>query len=330
MISLIKGGAFDKLMERKTCMGWYIWETCDKKNNITLQNMPGLIKYQILSLVTEEQKLALRVYEFNKYLKFITKANPTEAKYYRLDNRAIEFLNEINCENMIEVFEDVFVINEKIWDKKYQLYMNVFRNWIAADKDNILKSLNEKIFLEDWNKYAKGNYSSWEMEALCFYYHEHELKNINKFKYNINEFNLLPTEPEIERSFQKGDKTINLFKLSKICGTCIAKDKNKSTVSLLTTSGVVTVKFRKEYFAIFDKQISEKQSDGTKKVIERSWFNRGSKILIQGIRSGENFIPKKYNSTPGHQLYKIDDIDKDGNLILRSERHKGVEEEDGI
>ena len=330
MISLIKGGAFDKLMERKTCMGWYIWETCDKKNNITLQNMPGLIKYQILSLATEEQKLALRVYEFNKYLKFITKANPTEAKYYRLDNRAIEFLNEINCENMIEVFEGIFIINEKIWDKKYQSYMNIFRHWIAADKDNILKSLNEKIFLEDWNKYAKGNYSSWEMEALCFYYHEHELKNINKFKYNINEFNLLPTEPEIERSFQKGDKTINLFKLSKICGTCIAKDKNKSTVSLLTTSGVVTVKFRKEYFAIFDKQISEKQSDGTKKVIERSWFNRGSKILIQGIRSGENFIPKKYNSTPGHQLYKIDDIDKDGNLILRSERYKGVEEEDGI
>ena len=59
-----------------------------------------------------------------------------------------------------------------------------------------------------------------------------------------------------------------MFKLFKICGTCIAKNKDKGTVSLLTTDGVVSVKFRKEYFSLFDKQISEKQEDGTKKVRE--------------------------------------------------------------
>ncbi|MBR6515731.1 MAG: DNA polymerase III subunit alpha, partial [Bacilli bacterium] len=36
MISLIKGGAFDEMMDRKLCMAWYIWETCDKKKRITL------------------------------------------------------------------------------------------------------------------------------------------------------------------------------------------------------------------------------------------------------------------------------------------------------
>ena len=36
MISLIKGGAFDNMMDRKLLMGWYIWETCDKKSRITL------------------------------------------------------------------------------------------------------------------------------------------------------------------------------------------------------------------------------------------------------------------------------------------------------
>ena len=25
------------MMDRKTCMGWYIWETCDKKKRLTLQ-----------------------------------------------------------------------------------------------------------------------------------------------------------------------------------------------------------------------------------------------------------------------------------------------------
>jgi DNA polymerase-3 subunit alpha len=116
--------------------------------------------------------------------------------------------------------------------------------------------------------------------------------------------------------------------LNKICGTCIAKDKTKSTVTLLTTSGVVTVKFRKEYFAMFDKQISERYADGTKKVVEKSWFNRGNMILVQGIRSGDNFIPKKYASSGGHQLYKINEI-IDGDLVLQTERYQGgfVEDE---
>jgi DNA polymerase-3 subunit alpha len=108
--------------------------------------------------------------------------------------------------------------------------------------------------------------------------------------------------------------------LYKICGTCIAKDKAKSTVTLLTPEGVVNVKFRKEYFSIFDKQISKKQEDGTKKVIERSWFNRGSMIMVQGFRSGDNFVPKKYASSAGHQLYRIDSIEKNGDLVLRNER----------
>ena len=49
MISLIKGGAFDNMMDRKECMAWYIWETCDKKSRITLQNMNGLMKYGFIA-----------------------------------------------------------------------------------------------------------------------------------------------------------------------------------------------------------------------------------------------------------------------------------------
>ena len=36
MIALIKGGAFDKMLDRKLCMAWYIWESCDKKSRLTL------------------------------------------------------------------------------------------------------------------------------------------------------------------------------------------------------------------------------------------------------------------------------------------------------
>ena len=117
-------------------------------------------------------------------------------------------------------------------------------------------------------------------------------------------------------------------KLYKICGTCIAKNKVKSTVSILTTTGVVNVKFRKEYFSLFDKQISERGADGVKHVVEKSFFNKGSMIVVMGIRSGDDFISKKYASSGGHQLYKIDQIKDDGTLVLRSERYKGEAEDE--
>ena len=93
-----------------------------------------------------------------------------------------------------------FKLDVKQWDKKvYQPWMDVFREWIASDKDGILEALNTKIFKEDWDKYAKGTISAWEMEVLCFYYHDHELKNVNTDRYGFVDFFSLPEEPEVDR-----------------------------------------------------------------------------------------------------------------------------------
>ena len=329
MISLIKGGAFDEMEDRKFTMAWYIWETCDKKSRITLQNMGGLIKHGLLPENTAEQVLARRVYEFNRYLKAITKADKYAYKdMYTLDERAISFLNEIDCDNLMTTDNLSWYIEAKTWDNIYQKHMDVFRKWISADKEKILNALNTEIFLQDWEKYAKGTISAWEMEVLCFYYHEHELEHINNDRYGFVDFYSLPEDPVIEKTFSKGGKDIHIFHLNRICGTCIAKNKTKSTVTILTTTGVVNVKFRKEYFTMFDKQISERQLDGTKKVKEKSWFNRGNMIVVTGIRSGDDFISKKYASTGGHQLYKIDEVLSNGELVLKDTRYQGGIEED--
>ena len=329
MISLIKGGAFDEMEDRKFTMAWYLWETCDKKKRITLQNMASLIKYGLLPETTKEQILARRVYEFNRYLKAITKADSCSYKdMYSLDTRAISFLNEIDCDDLLITDNLAWFVRIKEWDKVYQKYMDVFRDWIAQNKDKILNDLNSTIFLEDWNKYAQGNISAWEMEVLCFYYHDHELKSINPSRYGFADFFALPEDPVVERSFTKGGKEVKIFKLDKICGTCIAKNKTKSTVTLLTTTGVVNVKFRKEYFSLFDKQISVRGDDGVKHVVEKSWFNRGNMIVVTGMRSGDDFISKKYASTGGHQLYRIEKINDDGTLILKDSRYQGGIEED--
>ena len=326
MVSLIKGGAFDDMEDRKFVMAWYLWETCDKKKRITLQNMAGLMKYDLIPSNTEAMVLAKRVYEFNRYLKAACKGRGDS---YMLDERALNFIMELGEEKLLTVYGDNFELNAKEWDKKiYQKHMDVIREFLNNNKDELLNQLNSAIFMEDWNKYAKGTISAWEMEVLCFYYHEHELSCVNADRYGFADFFSLPEDPEIDKTFIKSGKEIHIFKLHRICGTCIAKNKTKGTVTILTTTGVVNVKFRKEYFSLFDKQISERGADGVKHVVEKSWFNRGNMIVVTGIRSGDDFVSKKYASTGGHQLYKIDSILEGGELRLKDSRYQGGVEED--
>lgn len=327
MLSLIKGGAFDHMMDRKECMVWYLWEICDKKKKINLQNLTGLMKYRLVPENNEDQVMARRIYEFNRYLKAITIPANKLKPYYVLDERAMGFLVNIQQEDIICQNGNIYCILKTDWDKIYQKWMNIYRNWITENHDEILNKYNELIFLEEWNKYARGSISAWEMEALCFYYHEHELAHIDKNRYNFANFYELSPEPQIDRTFTKNGKTINIYKLYKICGTCIAKNKNKGLVTLLTTDGVVEVKFRREYFALFDKQISAKGEDGKKHIIEKSWFNRGSMIIVQGMRSEDMFIAKKYASSDGHQLYKIDEVIED-EIRIRTTRAQGDAEDE--
>ena len=49
------------------------------------------------------------------------------------------------------------------------------------------------------------------MEVLCFYYHEHELANLNNDKYGFVNFYDLPEEPEIDYTFFKNGKEVRIF-----------------------------------------------------------------------------------------------------------------------
>lgn len=323
MISLIKGGAFDAMENRKFAMAWFIWETCDKKKKLTLSNMAGLIKHNLLPENTDEEKTARRVFEFNRYLKKVC-ADSTKT-IYSLDNRALEFLTEMEYDNLIQSDHTMSV---KDWNTKYQEWMGVLRSWLNSNQEQILNNLNYSIFIEDWNKYAQGTYSDWEMAALCFYYHPHILMNVDNERYGFADFAQLPKEPVIEDTYNIRGHTVNIFKISRLAGTCIAKDKMHHTISLLTTSGVVNVKFVKDQFAYFDKQISQRNPDGTKTVVEKSWFTRGNLLIVQGIRSGDTFMCKKYSRTPGHRLAKITKVNNDNSLEIQEERAQGDYEDE--
>ena len=170
-----------------------------------------------------------------------------------------------------------------------------------------------------WDKYCKGNISKWEMDSISCYLHPHELNGVDLTKYGVVDYFELPKEPILDRNiFIKGQK-VPLWKIFRIAGTILDKDKNKGIITLLTTSGVVTVKIFGAVFNQYDRQISERRPDGTKKIIEKGWLQRGNKIIVTGIKKDDIFIAKKYSRTPYHLVELIEQID--GNeIITRGER----------
>ena len=74
-----------------------------------------------------------------------------------------------------------------------------------------------------------------------------------------------------------------------------------------------------DVFSHYYRQL-EGGDDGKIHVIEKSWFARGSKIIVSGIRRGEVFLGKKYARTPWHLVEKIESVDEDGHVVVRHER----------
>ena len=63
-----------------------------------------------------------------------------------------------------------------------------------------------------------------------------------------------------------------------------------------------------------------------KKVMEKGWFTRGCKLLIQGYRRDDTFVCKKYKNTSGHQLYLITEVN--GKSISLTSTRYGMENKD--
>jgi len=313
-ISLIKAGCFDNIEQkpREQVMRQYIDSISDKKKRLTLQNMQMLIQKHLLPNELEHE---IRVYNFNKYLK----KNKVGEEYYKLDEKAYNFYEKFYDVDLIENIEENLYIQQKSWDKIYKKEMNPVRQYISSHPE-LLENLNNMLFQEMWEKYALGNTSKWEMDSLSFYHGPHELSNLSELYNTVNYFNL-PENPIIDKVFTKGNKQIILYKLNIIAGTVIAKNKAKHIVTLLTTNGVVNVKFYKTQFAKYDRQLSERDNEGKKHIIEKSWFTRGNKLMIIGIRRDDFFIRKNYsNSKFSSSIILIDSINENGIITSKSER----------
>ena len=276
MINLIKAGAFDAFGEKRIIMNNYLLSITPQKTRITLQNMNSLIEYNLIPKDLISYKY---LYNFNKYLKDLE-----IPEGYRLNERAINFL----CKNFPNIDISNGLLDTKVWKKIYDNEMTGIKDWMKSNEEELIQQIQKCDVNKIWEQYCNGNDSSWEMEVLGFYYSGHELDSLEESQIDI-------------AHLKDGDYKHTVS----ICGTVLGKDAYKHMVTLLTTTGVVTLKFTGELFANYNKIISEMTAEG-KKTLEKSWFNKGTLLIVNGYKSGEVFRVRS--------LSKILEIDSSGKV----------------
>lgn len=321
VLQLIKAGCFDDFDDRVSIMKQFIEIIYEPKKKLTTANINMLAEN---GLIPVEFALEYRFYKYKNYIskKVHETIKQPKDKLLMLDDTSMPFFNEhFTDESVVDFVDGKIIISEKKFVKEYEKKIEPFKQWVYSE--DTLNKLNEKLLISEWDNHASGTISKWEMDSLSFYYHEHELAHVDKDKYGIVNYRELPENPKVVDKYKWRGREMDQYETVRLVGTVLDKNKTKHTVILLTNDSVVTVKFYGGAFSHYNKQISEVQSNGKKKVLEKSWFTRGNKLMITGFRRGNNFIPKTYkNSIYQHTVALIEDIDENGGLSLQTERIK--------
>lgn len=340
LLTLVKAGCFDSLsrLSRQEIMYEMISmiaeQKVEPKQSLDFKNLASVNALE--GFVPDKFSFAKRVVAFRSYIFKPNKQISSKPKSFMLDDSSrIFFENELASrffrEGQDYYYDDnnkLIVIHSK-FEKVYKTIIEDFATWLKSPETvlNFNRRQQEQFIKEKWEQYCQGTIPSWEMDSLSFYYTEHELAHINTAQYDISSFSELPEDPIVLEVQKRIDKKTGIetawdkYQLHRIAGTVLDRNNNKHTITLLTTDGVVTVKLYAGAYAHYNRQISSLNPDGTKKVLEKSWFTRGTKLLITGIRRGDSFWPKKYHdSVYHHTICRINEVLPNGTLQLQLER----------
>ena len=326
-IQLIKAGCFDEFEpDRRIVMGQYFILSTPNVTSLAMNNI-GQIKAARVPI----PKSIIGPYNFRKYVcsrqfKFGPHPKFKSKTLYWLDDMAQRYFN-VHCKNGLTEGVDYWFEEDRwiVVDKSLE-------KLLAPSIETLKEYINTPEFLDKFNK-ARAKQSMienvdgldvnrWSFQACAFYSQEHELANVDLAKYSISHFSDLPEEPQfVERSF--GKRSWKQFELSAICGTVIGRTDSHHLVTILTPDNeVVNVKMNDGAFAHYKAQLSTINPDGTKTVIEKSWFERGSLLICCGYRRGaDEFVTKKYKASifPS-QLMKITNING-SDIEIQTERY---------
>ena len=321
LIALVKSGALDDFGERKTVMMEVIKYITPLKNSYTLASVAKLLESGVLDDRPELPLIQLRESFKNNVLRKITSnGSKTPHKVFKVTQMS-EYDKYVSDENtIISVQGDYYEVDEKAFKKYFDKETKELKEWLKTSE--AVDQVNRYDLNQQWIKYALGTYSSWEMETLNYYHHEHELAHVEYDKYGLTHFGELQPEATVERYNKWNDRQIPIYKTHQVSGVVLGTNKTRHTVTLLDPDGsVFDVKYQGGAFSHYDKTISEVKN-GKKKRIESSWFTRGNKLVVHGFRRGSQFVAKTYkHSITQHTTKLITDIEPSGDLYYQVERY---------
>lgn len=336
MVTLIKAGCFTELdnPDRTATMRKFIQRIVKPLEKLTMVQLPMLVEHGI---VPEDLRILVRVKNFKDYVThesfFVRNVIDKDKKkipkkgyhdrIFVLDEVSMEFFNEHFSQNSVVGIQDEFyLISEKKFLKEWEEKIQPLKEWFPT----ALEEYNNKLVEKEYENLASGSIAKWEMDALNYYYTEHELAHLDNEKYGIVDFFNLPEDPEpyeyYVRYIQGEKKYIPKNKIVRLAGTVLDNDNNRHMITLLTTTGVVGVKFSKGQYVYYNRQIKVPIEGSDKsKIAEYSWFKRGNKLIICGYRSGDTFRAYRYKDTIyQHCAMKIEEVRDDGSVYLISGR----------
>ena len=326
-IQLIKAGCFDEFEpDRRIVMRQYFILSTPNVTSLAMNNI-GQIKAARVPI----SKSIIAPYNFRKYVcnKQFKYGNHPKFKsktLYWLDQKALKYFENHCKSSMVEGVDywfedDRCIVVDKSLEKLLAPSIETLKNYINTPE--FLDKFNKARAKQSMIESVDGlDVNRWSFQSCAFYSQEHELANIDLAKYSISHFSDLPEEPQfVERSF--GKRSWKQFELSAICGTVIGRTDSHHLVTILTPDNeVVNVKMNDGAFAHYKAQLSTINPDGTKTVIEKSWFERGSLLICCGYRRGaDEFVTKKYKASifPS-QLMKITSINS-SDIEIQTERY---------
>lgn len=323
LVNLIKAGAFDEFGTRESQIQIFLELKADTKKKLDGKNLGLIAREGLWPQNTAELEKSYHCYNFGLYLKILEKKNKNvdypKTEFFILDDRAKDYLDRNDIP-----YEDDF-LEKCVWKTWSNTNMIYIKRYIAENQERLLERVNSKVInsLRDQYFPPEETYSQWEIATLGICFHEHPMTHFVL----KSDFDDLPTDPAIDKVLFLKGRSVPLYKISCLPGVVIAKDKLHSSFTILTAKGPVEVKLRKQVFAHYDAQISKK-IDGKKKVIEKSWLNRGTMVLVSGMRRDDQFIGKFYRSSKmNHEIYKITEIVDGKRFKVQKERKVGEKSE---
>lgn len=334
IIGLIKAGCFDALEKkpRRSILNEYVRFVAEKENPIKDKLTAAHIKKAIQTkMPLEGYKDEVWMFNFKKWIDENQNDPNVKERYLLTDHDAIAFFEKyVRSRLSSDKEEYAYLPNGRIAMKKtafgkaFDAFTATLKDYFKTEEGRIefAKHMRNLYAAELLEKECKGDIPQWEMEQMSFYHERHELSNVKESLYGIVDFSNLPETPVMETyTTAKGEKRSSP-KTCALAGTIVYVENQRHIVWLLTTHGVVNVKFFSEIFNKYKSVLSKLDpKTGKKTVLDKPWLKRGERILVYGYRREDAFIARS-SDVGGRRriLCRINSALQNGTLDLQYSR----------